>query len=132
MVSNLGVTDECYSNRKFSFSCHQTVHEPACVACQSIQYTQSFYRSHLSLAKMGSSLTWQRTTDVPQQSDGQTTRHAVGKDLKEKQVMRKRHSNNCVCDRKNLDHKGHITMFDMLGRKCQNLNPQLKMTHRKW
>ena len=32
----------------------------------------------------------------------------------------------------NLDHKGHITTFDMLGRKCQNLNPQLKMTDRKW
>ena len=70
--------------QRASFSCRQTVHGPACVACQSVQYTRSFCQSHLSPAKMDTSLTWQRTTDVPQQSDGQTTRHAVGKDLKEK------------------------------------------------
>ena len=43
--------------QRASFSCHQTVHGPACVACQSVQYNRSFCQSHLSPAKMGSSLT---------------------------------------------------------------------------
>lgn len=70
--------------QKVFFSCPQTDYGPACVACQSVQYNQSFCRSLLSLARMGISLTWQRTTGALQQSDGQITHRAAGKDLKEK------------------------------------------------
>lgn len=70
--------------QKAFFSCHPTVLGLACVACRPVQWIQSFCQSLPSLAKMGISLTWQRTKGAPQLSDGQTTRHAVGKDLKEK------------------------------------------------